>query len=67
MIALDRIWSAFRAVLALESDVRRLTERLAEVDERERETRERLVYLEGLIAGARTRTAPTSTALPPPD
>jgi hypothetical protein len=64
---LDRIWSAFRAVLALEGDVRRLTERLAEVDARERETRERLIYLEGLIAGARTRQASPTPPLPAPD
>ena len=47
-----KLWTAFRAVLDLEGDVRRLTQKLADVDARERETRERLVYLEGVVAGA---------------
>jgi hypothetical protein len=44
-----------------------MTERLADVDARERETRERLIYLEGLIAGARTRQASAPPPLPAPD
>ena len=55
MSTLAQIWSAFRAVLELESQVARLTDKLAEVDARERETRERLIYLEGVIAGASVR------------
>ena len=59
MSTLVQVWSAFRAVLELESRVARLTEKLAEVDARERETRERLIYLEGVIAGASARAAQT--------
>ena len=55
MSTLGQVWSAFRAVLELESRVARLTEKLAEVDARERETRERLIYLEGVIAAASAR------------
>ena len=51
----DRIWSGLKSVIQLESDVARLTAKLEQVDARERETRERLIYLEGVIAGARTR------------
>lgn len=55
MSTLSSVWSAFRAVLDLESRVKRMSEQLAQVDERERETRERVVYLEGVIAGAAAR------------
>ena len=61
MSTFDTIWSGLKSVIQLEGDVARLTARLEAVDARERETRERLIYLEGIIAGARTRAA----ALPP--
>ena len=57
MSSFDRTWSGLRSVIQLEADVARLTARLEAVDARERETRERLIYLEGLIARARTRAA----------
>lgn len=53
----DRIWNGLKAVIQLEADVARLTARLEQVDARERETRERLIYLEGIIAGARSRAS----------
>lgn len=53
----DKIWSGLKSVIQLEADVARLTARLEQVDVRERETRERLIYLEGVIAGARQRAA----------
>lgn len=43
----DRIWNGLKAVLQIEGDVARLTARVEQLDARERETRERLVYLEG--------------------
>lgn len=51
----DRIWAGLKSVIQLESDVARLTTRVEQLDARERETRERLIYLEGVIAGARVR------------
>lgn len=68
MSTLGSVWSAFRAVLELESRVKHLTEQLADVDRRERDTRERLVYLEGVIAGAsvRARAAASQKRLPKP-
>lgn len=56
----DRIWIGLKSVVQLEGDVARLTAKLEQVDARERETRERLIYLEGVIAGAqaRARAAP---------
>ncbi len=57
MSTFDTIWSGLRSVIQLEGDVARLTARLEQVDARERETRERLIYLEGVIAGARSRAA----------
>jgi hypothetical protein len=53
----DKIWSGLKSVIQLEADVARLTARLEQVDARERETRERLIFLEGVIAGARARAA----------
>ena len=53
----DKIWNGLKSVIQLEGDVARLTARLEAVDARERETRERLIYLEGVIAGARQRAA----------
>lgn len=51
----DRIWAGLKSVIQLESDVARLTAKVEQLDARERETRERLIYLEGVIAGARAR------------
>jgi cell division protein FtsB len=51
----DRIWAGLKSVIQLEADVARLTARVEQLDARERETRERLIYLEGVIAGARAR------------
>jgi hypothetical protein len=53
----DKIWNGLKSVIQLEADVARLTARIEQIDARERETRERLVYLEGVIAGARARAA----------
>lgn len=53
----DRIWSGLKSVIQLEADVARLTARVEMLDARERETRERLIYLEGVIAGAQQRAA----------
>ena len=47
----DRIWAGLKSVIQLESDVARLTAKVEQLDARERETRERLIYLEGVIAG----------------
>ncbi len=58
MSVVDRIWNGLKAVIQLETDVARLTARVEQLDARERETRERLIYLEGVIAGARSRAAP---------
>lgn len=59
MSTFDRIWNGLKSVVQLESDVARLTAKVEVLDARERETRERLIYLEGVIAGARERaTAP---------
>lgn len=57
MSAFDRIWNGLKSVIQLEGDVARLTARVEALDARERETRERLIYLEGVIAGARERAA----------
>lgn len=57
MSAFDRIWNGLKSVIQLEADVARLTARVEVLDTRERETRERLIYLEGVIAGARERAA----------
>ena len=57
MSAFDRIWNGLKAVIQLEGDVARLTTKVEVLDARERETRERLIYLEGVIAGARERAA----------
>ena len=57
MSAFDRIWSGLKSVIQLEADVARLTAKVEVLDARERETRERLIYLEGVIAGARERAA----------
>jgi hypothetical protein len=53
----DKIWNGLKSVIQLEADVAWLTARIEQIDARERETRERLVYLEGVIAGARARAA----------
>lgn len=55
MSAFERILAGLRAVVLIEAEVRRLTEELRALDTRERETRERLIYLEGIIDGARRR------------
>lgn len=59
MSTFETIWNGLRSVIQLEGDVARLTARLEAVDARERENRERLVYLEGVIAGAQRRAAQT--------
>lgn len=53
----DRIWAGLKSVIQLEADVARLTAKVEQLDGRERETRERLIYLKGVIAGARARAA----------
>jgi len=65
----DRIWSGLKAVMQIEGDVARLTAKVEQLDARERETRERLIYLEGLIAGARAQanTAPAQLRLERPE
>lgn len=65
----DRIWSGLKAVMQIEGDVTRLTAKVEQLDARERETRERLIYLEGLIAGARAQanTAPAQLRLERPE
>ena len=65
----DRIWSGLKAVMQIEGDVARLTATVEQLDARERETRERLIYLEGLIAGARAQanTAPARPRLERPE
>ena len=57
MSTFDRIWSGLRSIVQMEADLARLSVHIAQIDNRERETRERLIYLEGVIAGARTRAA----------
>ena len=57
MSPFDRIWNGLKSVIQLEGDVARLTTKVEALDARERETRERLIYLEGIIAGARERAA----------
>jgi|GEM_PF-2622882 len=52
MSVVDRIWNGLKAVIQLEADVARLTARVEQLD-----ARERLIYLEGIIAGARSRAA----------
>jgi chaperonin cofactor prefoldin len=63
MSGFDRIWNGLKSVVQLESDVARLTAKVEVLDSRERETRERLIYLEGVIAGARERAAATRPRL----
>lgn len=63
----DRIWDGLKAVMQIEGDVARLTARVEQLDARERETRERLIYLEGLIAGARARAGTAQPRLPAPE
>ena len=46
-----------KALILLKDDVARLKEQVREVDANERETRDRLVVLEGVIAGAQGRAA----------
>ena len=53
----DRIWIGLKAVVQLEGGLSRLAARVEQLDVRESETRERLVYLEGLIAGARAQAS----------
>ena len=57
MSPFDRIWKGLKSVIQLEGDVARLTAKVEALDVRERETRERLIYLEGVIAVAHERTA----------
>ena len=57
MSPFDRIWNGLKSVIQLEGDVARLTTKVEVLDARERETRERLIYLEGIIEGARERAA----------
>ena len=57
MSPFDRIWNGLKSIIQLEGDVARLTTKVEVLDARERETRERLIYLEGIIAGARERAA----------
>ena len=63
----DRIWNGLKAVMQIEGDVARLTARVEQLDARERETRERLIYLEGLIAGARAQASASQPRLDRPD
>ncbi len=56
----DRIWNGLKAVMQIEGDVARLTAKVEQLDARERETRERLIYLEGLIAGRLSSLMPAS-------
>lgn len=66
MTAFDRIWNGLKSVIQLEGDVARLTAQVEQIDARERETRERLIYLEGVIAGAGARArAGAPPAIPP--
>lgn len=67
MSSFDRIWNGLKAVMQIEADVARLTATVAQLDARERETRERLIYLEGLIAGARANAAARQARLGEPD
>ena len=57
MSPFDRIWNGLKSVIQLEGDVARLTAKVEALDVRERETRERLIYLEGVIAVAHERAA----------
>lgn len=67
MSSFDRIWNGLKAVMQIEGDVARLTAKVEQFDARERETRERLIYLEGLIAGARAQAAANHTKLERPE
>jgi hypothetical protein len=67
MTYFDRIWNGLKAVVQLEGDVARLTTQVAQLDARERETRERLVYLEGVIAGARAQASSNQPRLERPE
>lgn len=55
MSAFERILSGLKSIVVVEAELKRIGEELKSLDARERETRERLVYLEGVIAGARAR------------
>jgi hypothetical protein len=66
MSAFDRIWNGLKAVMQIEGDVARLTAKVEQLDARERETRERLIYLEGLIAGARAQASANQPRLERP-
>jgi hypothetical protein len=67
MSAFDRIWNGLKAVMQIEGDVARLTAKVEQLDARERETRERLIYLEGVIAGARAQATASQAKLSVPE
>lgn len=55
MSTFDKIFGTFKSLILVETEIQRLNEDFKLLDARERETRERVVYLEGVVAGARAR------------
>jgi len=57
MSVVGDIFDGLRKAIAVGDDVSRLTKDMSELNVRERELRERVAYIEGVIAGAQGRTA----------
>jgi len=57
MSVVGDIFEGLRKAIAVGDDVSRLTKDVSDLNVRERNLRERMAYIEGVIVGAQSRTA----------